>query len=171
MDLEIESRNVEMTPRWKTEIEARMDDLRARKLVAADFERFESAVAGMEEIIACWSVLMPPERVQKAVETRVIEIAPLAYMRGRTLADAFVILDEAQNATRAQMKMFLTRLGMGSKMVISGDTTQIDLPPNRTSGLVDAMRRLQHVISHCARHCGHGSDEDIAVVRSRRDHA
>jgi phosphate starvation-inducible PhoH-like protein len=66
-------------------------------------------------------------------------------MRGRTLNNAFVILDEAQNTTVAQMKMFLTRLGHGSKMVISGDITQIDLPPDRTSGLVDAMRRLERV--------------------------
>ena len=72
--------------------------------------------------------MMPPERVQKALETRTIEIAPLAYMRGRTLADAFVILDEAQNATNAQMKMFLTRLGINSRTVITGDKTQIDLP-------------------------------------------
>ncbi len=72
--------------------------------------------------------MMPPERVQKSLETRTIEIAPLAYMRGRTLADAFVILDEAQNATTAQMKMFLTRLGVNSKAVITGDKTQIDLP-------------------------------------------
>jgi phosphate starvation-inducible PhoH-like protein len=72
--------------------------------------------------------MMPAERVQKALETRVIEIAPLAYMRGRTLGDAFVILDEAQNATNAQMKMFLTRLGVNSKAVITGDKTQIDLP-------------------------------------------
>ena len=83
-------------------------------------------------------------------EQDVVEMVPLAYMRGRTLNNAFIILDEAQNTTVAQMKMFLTRLGMGSKMVISGDTTQIDLPPNRTSGLVDAMRRLQHVPG-CAR--------------------
>src|SRR4051794_28913425 len=71
--------------------------------------------------------MMPHERVQKSLETRTIEIAPLAYMRGRTLADAFVILDEAQNATTAQMKMFLTRLGVNSKAVITGDKTQIDL--------------------------------------------
>jgi len=78
-----------------------------------------------------------------------VEMVPLAYMRGRTLNNAFIILDEAQNTTVAQMKMFLTRLGLGSKMVISGDTTQVDLPPNRTSGLVDAMRRLQHVPGCC----------------------
>ncbi len=86
--------------------------------------------------------MMPPERVQKALETRTIEIAPLAYMRGRTLADAFVILDEAQNATNAQMKMFLTRLGVNSKTVITGDKTQIDLPRREDSGLVQIERIL-----------------------------
>ncbi len=86
--------------------------------------------------------MMPQERVQKALETRIIEIAPLAYMRGRTLADAFVILDEAQNATNAQMKMFLTRLGVNSKTVITGDKTQIDLPRREESGLVQIERIL-----------------------------
>ncbi len=86
--------------------------------------------------------MMPPDRVQKALETRTIEIAPLAYMRGRTLADAFVILDEAQNATNAQMKMFLTRLGINSKAVITGDKTQIDLPRREESGLVQIERIL-----------------------------
>jgi phosphate starvation-inducible PhoH-like protein len=86
--------------------------------------------------------MMPPERVQKSLETRVIEIAPLAYMRGRTLGDAFVILDEAQNATNAQMKMFLTRLGVNSKTVITGDKTQIDLPKREESGLVQIERIL-----------------------------
>ena len=86
--------------------------------------------------------MMPPERVQKALETRTIEIAPLAYMRGRTLADAFVSLDEAQNATNAQMKMFLTRLGVNSKTVITGDKTQIDLPRREESGLVQIERIL-----------------------------
>ena len=86
--------------------------------------------------------MMPPERVQKALETRVIEIAPLAYMRGRTLSDAFVILDEAQNATSAQMKMFLTRLGVNSKAVITGDKTQIDLPKREESGLMQVERIL-----------------------------
>ncbi len=86
--------------------------------------------------------MMPAERVQKALETRVIEIAPLAYMRGRTLGDAFVILDEAQNATNAQMKMFLTRLGVNSKAVITGDKTQIDLPKREDSGLVQIERIL-----------------------------
>ena len=86
--------------------------------------------------------LMPPERVARALETRVIEIAPLAYMRGRTLADAFVILDEAQNATNAQMKMFLTRLGLNSRAVITGDKTQIDLPKREESGLLQIERIL-----------------------------
>jgi len=86
--------------------------------------------------------MMPPQQVQKALETRTIEIAPLAYMRGRTLAEAFVILDEAQNATNAQMKMFLTRLGVNSKTVITGDKTQIDLPRREDSGLVQIERIL-----------------------------
>jgi phosphate starvation-inducible PhoH-like protein len=85
---------------------------------------------------------MPVERMQKALETRTIEIAPLAYMRGRTLADAFVILDEAQNATAAQMKMFLTRLGVNSKTMITGDKTQIDLPKREESGLMQIERIL-----------------------------
>ena len=86
--------------------------------------------------------MMPQERVQKALETRTIEIAPLAFMRGRTLGDAFVILDEAQNATNAQMKMFLTRLGVNSKIVITGDKTQIDLPSREQSGLMQVERIL-----------------------------
>ena len=86
--------------------------------------------------------MMPVERMQKALETRTIEIAPLAYMRGRTLADAFVILDEAQNATAAQMKMFLTRLGVNSKTVITGDKTHIDLPKREESGLMQIERIL-----------------------------
>ena len=86
--------------------------------------------------------MMPPERIQKALETRVIEIAPLAFMRGRTLDDAFVILDEAQNATALQMKMFLTRLGVNSQIVITGDKTQIDLPKREESGLMQVERIL-----------------------------
>jgi len=86
--------------------------------------------------------MMPPERMQRALETRVIEIAPLAYMRGRTLGDAFVILDEAQNATNAQMKMFLTRLGVNSRAVITGDKTQVDLPSKSDSGLMQVERIL-----------------------------
>lgn len=86
--------------------------------------------------------MMPPERVRRALEDGTIEIAPLAYMRGRTLSDAFVILDEAQNATRAQMKMFLTRLGLNSQVVITGDKTQIDLPSPRDSGLIEVEEIL-----------------------------
>ena len=86
--------------------------------------------------------MMPRDRVQKAIENRTIEIAPLAYMRGRTLSDAFVILDEAQNATGLQMKMFLTRLGVNSRAVITGDKTQIDLPDRESSGLLQIERIL-----------------------------
>ncbi|MEO8225998.1 MAG: PhoH family protein [Gemmatimonadota bacterium] len=86
--------------------------------------------------------MMPHDRVQRALESRTIEIAPLAYMRGRTLADAFIILDEAQNATGAQMKMFLTRLGVNSRTVVTGDKTQIDLPKREDSGLVQVERVL-----------------------------
>ncbi len=86
--------------------------------------------------------MMPHDRVQKAIESRTIEIAPLAYMRGRTLGDAFIILDEAQNATGAQMKMFLTRLGVNSKVVVTGDKTQVDLPKREDSGLIQIERIL-----------------------------
>jgi len=93
--------------------------------------------------------MMDYEHLRRLTDQDVVEMIPLAYMRGRTLNNAFIILDEAQNTTISQMKMFLTRLGIGSKMVISGDTTQIDLPPNRSSGLVDAMNRLQDVRGCC----------------------
>ena len=86
--------------------------------------------------------MMPFERIQRALETRTIEIAPLAFMRGRTLGDAFVIVDEAQNATAMQMKMLLTRLGVNSKMVITGDKTQVDLPKSVESGLNQVERIL-----------------------------
>lgn len=89
--------------------------------------------------------IMPADWVRRAIEARTIEIAPLAYMRGRTLADAFVILDEAQNATTAQMKMFLTRLGLNSKVVITGDKTQIDLPRRDDSGLLEVERILKSI--------------------------
>ncbi len=89
--------------------------------------------------------MMPHDRVRRALESRTIEIAPLAYMRGRTLADAFVILDEAQNATTAQMKMFLTRLGLNSRTVITGDKTQIDLPRREESGLLEIERILKGI--------------------------
>jgi len=86
--------------------------------------------------------MMPFERIQRALETRTIEIAPLAFMRGRTLGDAFVIVDEAQNATAVQMKMLLTRLGVSSKMVITGDKTQVDLPKKEESGILQVERIL-----------------------------
>ena len=89
--------------------------------------------------------MLGPETFQKYQERGSIEVAPLAYMRGRTLDDSFIILDEAQNTTKEQMKMFLTRLGFGSKIVITGDVTQIDLPGDKTSGLKDAIRVLEGV--------------------------
>ncbi len=96
--------------------------------------------------------MLGPETYTKYLERGNIEVAPLAYMRGRTLDDSFIILDEAQNTTREQMKMFLTRLGFGSKIVITGDITQIDLPHDKVSGLKDAVRVLEQV-------------EDIAICR------
>ncbi len=96
--------------------------------------------------------MLGAETFQKYQERGSIEVAPLAYMRGRTLDDSFIILDEAQNTTREQMKMFLTRLGFGSKIVITGDITQIDLPEDKTSGLKDAIRVLDGV-------------KDIAICR------
>ena len=96
--------------------------------------------------------MLGPETFQKYQERGSIEVAPLAYMRGRTLDDSFIILDEAQNTTREQMKMFLTRLGFGSKIVITGDVTQIDLPADKVSGLKDAVRVLDGV-------------KDIAICR------
>ena len=87
---------------------------------------------------------LPSLSVAKLIERNVIEIAPLAYMRGRTLNNAFIILDEAQNSTTEQMLMFLTRLGHGSKAVITGDETQIDLPPHKHSGLLEAHRVLKN---------------------------
>jgi len=89
--------------------------------------------------------VLPPEKVERDLDAGIIEIAPLAFMRGRTLANAFVILDEAQNTTSMQMKMFLTRLGEGSKMAITGDPSQIDLPRGMTSGLEEAVRLLDGV--------------------------
>ena len=89
--------------------------------------------------------VMGPEQTAKALERGLIEIAPLAYMRGRTLDDSFIILDEAQNTTPEQMKMFLTRLGFGSKMVITGDVTQIDLPRGKKSGLIEAATILRDI--------------------------
>ena len=89
--------------------------------------------------------LLDAERVDRLLDRSVIEIAPIAFMRGRTLNDAFVVLDEAQNTTSEQMKMFLTRLGFGSKAVITGDITQIDLPSGRTSGLVEAIKVVRPI--------------------------
>ncbi|MEY3285250.1 MAG: PhoH family protein [Acidobacteriota bacterium] len=89
--------------------------------------------------------LLDAEKATKLLEKRVIEVAPLAFMRGRTLSDSFIILDEAQNTTSEQMKMFLTRIGFGSKAVITGDVTQIDLPSGRKSGLVEAQRVVSGV--------------------------
>jgi len=85
------------------------------------------------------------DQVQQLIQRDVIEVCPLAYMRGRTLNEAFIILDEAQNTTIAQMKMFLTRMGNASKIVVSGDQTQVDLPPRTKSGLIDALRRLKKI--------------------------
>jgi phosphate starvation-inducible PhoH-like protein len=89
--------------------------------------------------------MLGADTYQKYLERGNIEVAPLAYMRGRTLDDSFIILDEAQNTSREQMKMFLTRMGFNSKVVITGDVTQIDLPPDKTSGLKEAVRVLSHV--------------------------
>ncbi|HET6468037.1 MAG TPA: PhoH family protein [Geminicoccaceae bacterium] len=96
--------------------------------------------------------MLPEGKLEGRIETGQIEIAPLAYMRGRTLSNSFIILDEAQNTTPSQMKMFLTRLGEGSRMVVTGDPTQSDLPPGMPSGLSDAVEKL-------------GKIQDIAVVR------
>jgi phosphate starvation-inducible PhoH-like protein len=101
--------------------------------------------------------MLPAEEIQKLMERGTIEIAPLAYMRGRTLNTAFIILDEAQNSTTEQMLMFLTRLGHGSKAVITGDETQVDLPSHKHSGLAEAHRALKQT-------------EGIAIVEfSKRD--
>ncbi|MEE1011004.1 MAG: PhoH family protein, partial [Acutalibacteraceae bacterium] len=96
--------------------------------------------------------MLGAENFQKHQERGDIEVAPLAYMRGRTLDDSFIILDEAQNTTPEQMKMFLTRLGFNSKMVVTGDITQIDLPDGKRSGLKEAVRILKNI-------------EDIGIVR------
>jgi phosphate starvation-inducible PhoH-like protein len=89
--------------------------------------------------------MMRPEHVERCITSGVIEVAPLAFMRGRTLANAVVILDEAQNTTSMQMKMFLTRLGENSKMIVTGDPTQVDLPPGQKSGLVEALKLLEGI--------------------------
>lgn len=89
--------------------------------------------------------MIPPEKLEAYIESRVIEIAPLAFMRGRTLDNAFVILDEAQNATKSQLKMFLTRMGASAKFIITGDVTQVDLPAHQPSGLVYAAKALLNI--------------------------
>ena len=106
--------------------------------------------------------MLGAETYERLVEKQIIEVAPLAYMRGRTLDDSFIILDEAQNTTPEQMKMFLTRMGVGSKVVVTGDVTQIDLPGSTRSGLVDALKVLKDVngIAQC-----YFTDKD--VVRHR----
>jgi phosphate starvation-inducible PhoH-like protein len=110
--------------------------------------------------------LIPVERLQKLIETRTIEVAPLAFMRGRTLSDSFVILDEAQNATGLQMKMFLTRLGVNSKIVITGDKTQVDLPRREDSGLMQ-IERILYGIEGIAFH--YFTDADVVRHRLVRD--
>jgi phosphate starvation-inducible PhoH-like protein len=89
--------------------------------------------------------MLGPDKASDLVDRRVIEIAPLAFMRGRTLSNAFIILDEAQNTTREQMKMFLTRIGFDSRAVVTGDTTQVDLPVHQRSGLIQAESLLQNI--------------------------
>ncbi len=103
---------------------------------------------------------MEARHVERGLQTGMIEIAPLAFMRGRTLSNAVVLLDEAQNATSMQMKMFLTRLGEGSRMIITGDPTQVDLPPSQKSGLSEAIRLLSGVEG-----VGHVTFKDADVVR------
>ena len=118
--------------------------------------------------------MLDMEEVQKYIDRGVIEIAPLAYMRGRTLSRAFVVLDEAQNTTTEQMLMFLTRLGAESKCVITGDQTQIDLPANKRSGLIEAIHALKDVsgIAFC-----HFEESDVirhelvqSIIRAYREH-
>jgi phosphate starvation-inducible PhoH-like protein len=89
--------------------------------------------------------MIPVAKLKEYIENKVIQIAPLAFMRGRTLSDAVIILDEAQNTGVQQIKMFLTRLGMNAKMIITGDITQIDLPPSQQSGLIHALHTLKNV--------------------------
>lgn len=106
--------------------------------------------------------MMPFEQVQRFMQNDVIEVAPLAFMRGRTLNDSVIIMDEAQNTTSGQMLMFLTRLGHGGKMIVTGDTSQIDLPDGQTSGLIDAIRRLNRVGG-----IGFVALEKVDIVRHR----
>jgi phosphate starvation-inducible PhoH-like protein len=98
--------------------------------------------------------MMDPEQVKRYLENDIIEIAPLAYMRGRTLNQAVIIMDEAQNTTTAQMKMFLTRMGYGSKIIVTGDITQVDLPLHTRSGLTDVLTRLRNIENIAVIHLG-----------------
>src|SRR5439155_22179795 len=102
--------------------------------------------------------MMEPEQVKRYMENDIIEIAPLAFMRGRTLNSAVIILDEGQNTTVPQMQMFLTRMGHGSKVIVTGDVTQVDLPKNTRSGLIDAVRRLENLERIATIHLG---EQDI----------
>ena len=121
--------------------------------------------------------LLDYEKVSRLLERNAIEVAPIAFMRGRTLNDAFVIIDEAQNTTTEQMKMVLTRIGFGSKVVMTGDITQIDLPQGRVSGLVEAISVLSGVAGHLVRllrregrgaaQAGAGGDQGLRGVRRR----
>jgi len=99
----------------------------------------------LRPVFDAFEEMLAPEKLKFYQENNIIEIAPLAYMRGRTLNQAFIILDEAQNATKTQLKMFLTRLGLGSKAIVTGDLTQIDLPKKEASGLSDAVQRLSKI--------------------------
>ena len=113
---------------------------------------------------------MEARHVDRGLQTGMIEIAPLAFMRGRTLTNAIVLLDEAQNTTSMQMKMFLTRLGEGSRMIVTGDPTQIDLPPGQKSGLIEAVRILRRRRGHRPRHlqgAGRGASRPRAPDRHR----
>jgi len=118
--------------------------------------------------------MMEPEEIQRAIEKNIIEIAPLAYMRGRTLNKAFIILDEAQNTTTEQMFMFLTRIGLGSRCVITGDRTQIDLPKNKPSGLIEAVGALKETVDIAFHFFG---ERDVvrhplvrAIIEAYKDH-
>ena len=118
--------------------------------------------------------MLNADELQRCMERNEIEIAPLAYMRGRTLANSFIVLDEAQNTTPEQMFMFLTRLGPGSKCVITGDPTQIDLPSNRKSGMVEALQALRNVDGIGV--CEFGEQDVVrhelvaSIIRAYREH-
>ena len=116
------------------------DDMSINKILAYELRKKGYLVDSLYDALYD---MLGVEQTEKLMEKGVIEIAPLAYMRGRTLEDAYVILDEAQNTTDNQMKMFLTRLGFRSKMIVTGDISQIDLPRNTTSGLIRALDILE----------------------------